>query len=171
MVIPPDKTTVLDLNDKTLTNAKGHTITNNGTLTINGGGTVDNVSHQKAAVLNNVGGTVTINGGSYTRSAEASTSDKNSGNNSYYVIENQGTMTIADGTFKFSDANTGLFSSLIHNGWYDGSKNTNKVESVLNISGGSFTGGVITLKNDDYGSGCHDRWDLYPACQQLLVHL
>ena len=152
VVIPPDKTTVLDLNDKTLTNAKGHTITNNGTLTINGGGTVDNVSHQKAAVLNNVGGTVTINGGSYTRSAEASTSDKNSGNNSYYVIENQGTMTIADGTFKFSDANTGLFSSLIHNGWYDGSKNTNKVESVLNISGGSFTGGVITLKNDDYGS-------------------
>ena len=154
IAIPSGKTLTLDLNGKTLTNVSSNTITNNGTLTITGEGTVDNVTHAKAAVWNNVGGTVIIDGGAYTRSAEASTSATNSGNNSYYVIDNYGTLTINKGTFKFSDANTGAFSSLIHNGWYDGSKNTSGQNAVMTINDGNFTqgtGGKITVKNDDYG--------------------
>lgn len=154
ITIPSDKTVTLNLNGKKLTNVSSNTITNNGTLTITGEGTVDNVTHAKAAVWNNVGGTVIIDGGAYTRSAEASTSATNSGNNSYYVIDNYGTLTINKGTFKFSDTNAGAFSSLIHNGWYDGSKNTSGQNAVMTINDGNFTqgtGGKITVKNDDYG--------------------
>lgn len=51
--IPAGVTVALDLNGKTLTNEAGkHTITNNGTLTVKGGGTVDNVSHAKGALVN-----------------------------------------------------------------------------------------------------------------------
>lgn len=154
VVIPSDKTVTLNLNGKKLTNVSSNTITNNGTLTITGEGTVDNVTHAKAAVWNNVGGTVIIDGGAYTRSAEASTNATNSGNNSYYVIDNYGTLTINKGTFKFSDTNAGAFSSLIHNGWYDGRKNTSERNAVMTINDGNFTqgtGGKITVKNDDYG--------------------
>lgn len=154
LVIPADKTVTLNLNGKKLTNVSSNTITNNGTLTITGEGTVDNVTHAKAAVWNNVGGTVIIDGGAYTRSTEASASATNSGNNSYYVIDNYGTLTINKGTFKFSDTNAGAFSSLIHNGWYDGSKNTSGKNAVMTINDGNFTqgtGGKITVKNDDYG--------------------
>ncbi len=148
---------ILDLGEYILTNDAGkHTIEvmKGGNLTITGKGTVDNVSHQKAAIKNNLGGTVTINGGSYTRSAEASQSGEDSGDNSYYVIDNQGAMDITAGTFKFSDTNDGAFSSLIHNGWYTASQNTEEVYATMNISGGEFTqgkGGKITLKNDDWG--------------------
>lgn len=153
--IPAGKTITLDLAGHTLTNVSSNTITNSGTLTITGNGTVDNVTHQKAAVMNNVGGTVTIENGKFTRSAEASTSEINSGNNSYYVIDNYGTMTVNNGTFMFSDTNAGLYSSLIHNGWYDGSKNTSKAVATMTINSGDFTkaqGGKITVKNDDYGN-------------------
>lgn len=151
VVVPADKTITLDLNGKKLTNVSSNTITNNGTLTITGTGTVDNVTHQKAALYNK--GTATVEGGTYTRSAEAS-SATNSGNNSYYVIDNYGTLTINKGTFKFSDTNAGAFSSLIHNGWYDGSQNTSGQNAVMTINDGNFTqgtGGKITVKNDDYG--------------------
>ena len=154
VTVPAGKTVTLNLNGKKLTNVSSNTITNNGTLTITGEGTVDNVTHAKAAVWNNVGGTVIIDGGAYTRSAEASTSATNSDNNSYYVIDNYGTLTINKGTFKFSDTHEGAFSSLIHNGWYDGRKNTSEQNAVMTINDGNFTqgtGGKITVKNDDYG--------------------
>lgn len=135
-----------------LTNTAGkHTITNNGTLTITGSGTVDNVSHGKAAVENADTGKCTIESGTFTRSAEASKGGKDSGGNSYYVIENVGEMSLAGGIYKFSENNTGLLSSLIHNGWYDGEKNTTKANAIMHITGGTYTGGKITLKNDDYG--------------------
>lgn len=152
VTVPAGKTVTLNLNSKKLTNVSSNTITNNGTLTITGTGTVDNVTHQKAALYNK--GTATVEGGTYTRSAEASTSATNSGNNSYYVIDNYGTLTINKGTFKFSDTNAGAFSSLIHNGWYDSSKNTSGQNAVMTINDGNFTqgtGGKITVKNDDYG--------------------
>lgn len=152
VVVPADKTITLDLNGNKLTNKTNHTILNNGTLTITGTGTVDNVTHQKAALYNK--GTATVEGGAYTRSTEASASATNSGNNSYYVIDKYGTLTINKGTFKFSDTNAGAFSSLIHNGWYDGSKNTSGKNAVMTINDGNFTqgtGGKITVKNDDYG--------------------
>ena len=155
ITIAQDKDITLDLNGKKLTNVASHTIFNKGTLTINGNnGTVDNVTNGTAAVYNDVTGKVTINGGSYTRSAEASKDENNSGGNSWYVIHNYGIMNINKGTFKFSDTNVGAFSSLIHNGWYDGSQNTAQKNAVMTINDGDFTqgtGGKITVKNDDYG--------------------
>lgn len=147
--IPAGVTITLDLNGKTLTNeANKHTITNEGTLTIKGDGTVDNVSHAKAAVYNKQGATATLSGGKFTRSKETGKSDSVSGGNSYYNILNQGEMTINSGV---EVSQTGHFSSLIDNGWYDGSKNTANAIAKLTINGGTFSGGLNTIKNDDFG--------------------
>ena len=146
LTIPADKNIVLNLGGFKLTNVTGHTITNNGTLTIEGTGTVDNLTHQKAAIYNNEGGTVILNGGTYTRSQEKGADANNSGGNSYYNIVNWGEMTINNGAEVKSN---GHFSSLIENGFYDGTgKATNP---KLTINGGTFSGGLNTVKNDDCG--------------------
>jgi hypothetical protein len=158
-------TATLDLNGKTLTNtANNHTITveNGGTLTITDSssstkGTIDNVSNQKAAIFNN--GTVTIKGGvKITRSKEtgekpASGTEKNT----YYNIVNHGKdITIEDA----SVSQSGNFSSLIENGYYKYSSTdptlgyvttTNDPAPALTINGGSFSGGINTIKNDEGG--------------------
>lgn len=148
ITVPEGKNIVLNLNGKTVTNSTSHTIYNKGTLKVVGDGTVDNVTHAKAAVYNEAGAVAELNGGSYVRSAEAGSSSKDNGGNSYYVILNHGTMTVnaTVGNGK------GAYSSLIENGWYDGSKNTSGQESVLTINDGTFTGGLNTIKNDDYGN-------------------
>ena len=108
----------LDLGTFTLTNKAGeHTIVNNGTLTITGTGTVDNVSHARAAQFNNEGATAVLNGGSFTRSQENGKSKEDSGNNSFYTIQNLGTMTINAGV---SVTQNGCFSSMVANGYYNG---------------------------------------------------
>ena len=133
--IPTGVTVTLDLNGKTLTNEdKEDTITNNGTLTVKGNGTVDNVSHGKGALVNK--GTATINGGTFTRSQEKGDSPTNDGGNSWYVIYNQGTLTVTGGTVR----NTSGYSSLVCN------KN-----GTLNVNGGNFYNNFIALKNDDNG--------------------
>ena len=135
ITIPAGKNITLDLNGQTLTNEAGnHTITNEGTLTIKGDGTVDNVSHGRGALVNK--GTATINGGTFTRSQEKGDSPSNSGGNSWYVIDNQGTLTVTGGTVK----NTSGFSSLVRN-----------MNGTLNVNGGNFSNEFIALKNDDNG--------------------
>ena len=146
LTIPAGKSIVLDLNGHTLTNKTGHTITNYGTLTITGTGTVDNISHQRAAVYNAKGGVVTLNGGTYTRSKEAGKDKTDSGENSYYNIQNHGEMTINDGV---TVKQKGNFSSMIASGFYDGTKETTNPKLVIN--GGTFSGGMNTIKNDDRG--------------------
>ena len=147
LTIPTNKNIVLELAaGSKLTNVSGHTITNNGTLTIEGTGTVDNITHGKAAVYNNVGGTVILNGGTYTRSKENGQSASASGGNSYYNIVNWGEMTINDGV---EVKQSGHFSSMIENGFYDGTGKTN--DPKLTINGGTFSGGLNTVKNDDRG--------------------
>ena len=42
----------------------------NGNLTIEGEGTIDNVSHGRAAVYNELGASALLKGGTYTRSQE-----------------------------------------------------------------------------------------------------
>ena len=148
IVIPERAELTLNLNGKTLTNHEDHTITNKGTLTITGGGTVDNVTHARAAIQNEPGGNVVLNGGAYTRSKENGQNAEASGGNSYYNIVNHGTMEINSGV---SVMQNGQFSSMIENGWYNGSQNTGKENSVLTINGGTFSGGLNTIKNDDYG--------------------
>ena len=157
VTIPAGMTVTLDLNGHKLTNASGHTITNNGNLTVtgNGNGTVDNISHGKAALYNNTGATATLNGGTFTRSAEKGTASPNSANgNSWYTVKNYGTMTINSNT---TITNTGSYSSAVVNGWYDASnagsngEPARTADAVLTINGGNISGGKITVKNDDYG--------------------
>ena len=147
-----------------LTNKAGsHTIINNGTLTITGTGTVDNVSHGCAALYNAPGAVATLNGGTFDRSHEAGASKDNNGGNSYYTIKNFGTITVnpdvtvqQDGTA--NGGTTGKYSSLFANGWYDistagqsGKEPAHSSDAVLVINGGTFKGGLNTVKNDDAG--------------------
>lgn len=151
VVIPDDKTITLDLNGKKIVNsttaqdskvandARKHTITNNGTLTIMdsvGGGVVDNVSHGRAALYNN--GTITeIKGGKFTRSVDNSTDSESANGNSWYVVYNAEGATIS----KISNGEflaLGHFSSLFSN-----------CGTIDEISGGTFTQDhFIAFKNE-----------------------
>ena len=147
ITIPTGVTAMLDLSGKTLTNKAGkHTITveNGGKLNISdsvGTGVVDNTSHEKAAIYNK--GEVTLNGGTFERSAEKGTySPYSDGGNSWYTIANYGTMEINTGV---TVENAGGYSSMIRNGG-DVTADCN-----LTIEGGNFAGGVNTVKNDSFG--------------------
>ena len=159
ITIPAGKDFTLDLNGKTLSNGKvltngtvkenaqDHTITVEAgaklTIVDNvGGGTVDNITHGKAAIVNK--GEVVLNGGTYTRSLENADNNKeDSKGNSYYTVVNYGTMTINDGV---KVENVGHYSSMIRNGGVE----TN--ECCLTINGGTFDGGINTVKNDVMGA-------------------
>ncbi len=147
ITIPTGVTAMLDLSGKTLTNKAGkHTITveNGGKLNISdsvGTGVVDNTSHGKAAIYNK--GEVTLNGGTFERSAEKGTySPYSDGGNSWYTIANYGTMEINTGV---TVETAGGYSSMIRNGG-DVTADCN-----LTIEGGNFAGGVNTVKNDSFG--------------------
>ena len=133
-------------------------------------GTIDNVSHGKAAVVNH--GTFVLNSGSLTRSAEASTLSEDgntaSGSNSWYVVWNTGNMTVNGGKILFSADNQGYYSSLIDNGWADPSKNTEKTFATLTVTGGELSGGKITIKNDDYGILDIQGGTLTQACESFF---
>ena len=142
IVIENGNTITLDLNGYTLTNTDGkHTIENNGTLTINDSsndktGTVDNVIHARGALVNHEGAVATLNGGKFYRSLEAGNSPDNNGGNSWYTILNQGTMTINDGA---TVENGGCYSANI------------RTDSELTVNGGTFKGGINTIKVDENG--------------------
>ena len=154
ITIPAGKTMTLDLNGKTLTNVNDHTILNNGNLTITGTGKVDNISHAKGALYNK--GTVVVNGGTFDRSKENGKTSNDSGSNSWYTIKNVGSMTIHDGaTVQTAGNNTtlGKFSSLVSNGYFNAGDYTNNrglEQPILTIDGGTFRGGLNTIKNDDH---------------------
>ena len=162
--VTAEKPVTINLNGFTITNdpskGTGDTFTVNlgSTLTISGEGTVDNTSHGKAAIYNN--GTVTLDGGTYTRSAENSsyTDSKQPNFNSYYVILNHGDMTIDEGV---NIVSSGTYSSLINTGYRDYLAEDERSGYIagkgkeypqLTISGGTFEGGVITIKNDLNGT-------------------
>ena len=153
VTIPADETITLNLNGMTLTNVDDHTILNNGNLTITGTGRVDNISHAKGALYNK--GTVVINGGTFDRSKENGKTSNDSGSNSWYTIKNVGSMTIHDGATVQTAGNNaalGKFSSLVSNGYFDANDySTNKGldQPILTIDGGTFRGGLNTIKNDD----------------------
>lgn len=140
VTVPEGKSLTLDLAGRTLTNTDGqHTVTveKGATLTVTDFsadkiGVIDNVSHGKGALVNY--GTATVEGGKLTRSAEASTSPTNSGDNSWYVIDNQGTLTFNGGNV----VNEGYFSSLVRN-----------AAGTLTINGGTFKNHFIAVKNED----------------------
>ena len=141
------KDITIDLNGKTVKNVTSDTITvelgAKLTITGTGTGTVDNVTHGKAALINN--GTATLDGGTYMRSQEDDGNSKDSpGNNSYYTIVNASgaAMTINAGV---SVTNKGNFSSMIRNG------GTGDAIATMTINGGTFNGGINSVKNDSTG--------------------
>ena len=115
--ISADKDITLDLGNSKQTNKSGDTITveKGGKLSISdsvGTGVVDNTSHGKGAIVNS--GEVTLNGGTFKRSAEKGTySPYVNGGNSWYTIANYGTMEINTGV---TVENAGGYSSMIRNG-------------------------------------------------------
>ena len=127
----------IDLNGYTITNEDGKdtiTISNGASLAIEGNGTVDNVSHGKAAIWNN--GTCTLNGGMFTGGIYTINNDCaanltiNGGtftNDTQTVFQNHGTATVTGGTF---------VGTLINN------YGLNSDVSIVNISGGNFKGGI-----------------------------
>lgn len=140
VTVAEGKNLTLDLNSFKLANVKGHTITNNGTLTITDSsevktGTVDNLTHGKGALVN--AGTTTLEGGIFERSNEAGKLDPYSnGGNSWYTVQNKGTMTIKDGT---TVRNGGGYSSNLCN--------ADDTNAKLVINGGTFAGGINAVKN------------------------
>ena len=170
-IIDAGASLTIDLNGHKITNANGqNTIENHGTLVINDSsqdktGVVDNISHGKAAIYNYPTGTVTLNGGTFDRSYEKGSTSEENGGNSYYTLKNFGTMTINPGVTVQQDGTsnggtTGKYSSLVANGWYSIStagqegQEPEKVGNgaTLTINGGTFKGGLNTIKNDDCGT-------------------
>lgn len=146
VVVPEGKTITLDLNGKTLTNVKDHTILNKGTLIIDGKGTVDNISHTKGAVYNDEGATATLKSGIYIRSKEDGKKDSNS----WYNILNHGTMTMEkDVVVKQGEAFG--YSSLVENGFFNKGDKKGSNLAKLTIEGGNYSGGKYTVKNDEWG--------------------
>lgn len=141
ITIPKDKTVTLNLGAFTLTGDGNHTITNEGTLTVIGSGKVVNTDGGKAALFNNVNAKANLNGGTF----EGTT---------WYVIKNLGTITMNGASVTQNDAG----SSAIDNGWYGNPGNDCNVKypgngytAKLTIANGNFSGGMNTVKNDDYG--------------------
>lgn len=145
VTIPANKTVTLTIEDGvTLTNEAGkHTVTveKGAELTLKGSGTVDNVVHARGALVNN--GTTTLTGSvKLTRSQEAGSSASNNGGNSWYVVDNHGTLTIEENA---SVKATGLYSSLIRN-----MGNSASDTAKIYVKGGEMENQFIALKNDDF---------------------
>lgn len=141
ITIPAGKTVTLNLGAFTLTGNGNHTITNNGTLTVVGSGKVENTDGGKAALFNNVNAIANLNGGTFE-------------GNTWYVIKNLGTITMNGASVTQNDAG----SSAIDNGWYGNPGNDcnvthpgNGYTAKLTIANGNFSGGMNTVKNDNYG--------------------
>lgn len=157
----------LDLGGHNLTNsgtaAGSHTIVNYGTLTVTGNGTVDNTVHNGGALVNY--GVAILSGGTFIRSQEAGANGSANGN-SWYTLKNYGHLTIKEGTTvttRLEDETgkrVGTCSSLIANGYQnekDHTNNSGKVtanvgnNATIVIEGGTFSGGINTVKNDEGG--------------------
>ncbi|HIX18905.1 MAG TPA: LPXTG cell wall anchor domain-containing protein [Candidatus Gemmiger faecavium] len=137
VTIPASANIAIDIAEGvTLTGTdSGHAITNNGTLTVTGEGTVKAMASSKGAVENF--GTANLKGAKFTR--EVYTPGGN-----WYVLDNQGTMNISDTAYVYAEAPD---ASLIRN---LGTSLDQK--ATLNISGGVITQNeFIAVKNDDYG--------------------
>ena len=106
-------------------------------MTIDGtAGTVDNVTHAKAALDND--GVAILNSGNFIRSKENGINSTTSGGNSFYTIRNHGDMTINSSV---SVSQNGRYSSMIENGWQNGKENKTGTASLMEINGRTFSGG------------------------------
>lgn len=135
VVIAQGKEVNLNLNGYRLSNSASHTIVNNGTLTLIGGGTVYNGTHKMAALSNT--GVATVNGVTLERIYVAKTDT--TAPNSHYTVDNTngGTMTLINATV-ISENN--MVTSLVRN-----------IGATMTIESGEYTTANIIIKNDDLG--------------------
>lgn len=186
ITVPEGKDIALDLNGFTLTNESDHTIMNYGVLTIvddsmAGTGTVDNVTHARGALFNF--GEAILLGGTYTRSLENGSSATESGGNSWYVIKNLGHLTIGeeDAECDVAVTQSGHFSSMITNGYYNaddsgdhlqysGSVTTEDKIPTLVINGGTFSGGINTVKNDNHSVAVINGGEFTNVSQAVVLN-
>lgn len=135
--VPAGKTVTIDLNGYNITGNGTDgtydthpTIRNLGTLTIIGSGVIGNKQSGQSAIFNT--GTATLSGGTYTSTG-------------WYVLRNEGTMTINDGV-KVSQGNisaTPVINGLTRNVANKGTQGT------MTINGGDFSGYYNVVKNGD----------------------
>ena len=147
IVVKSGSNVTIDLNGYNLTvDGDAITVESGATATIRGSGS--KVNSTQGAVVN-LGGTVTIESGTYNSSE-------------WYTIKNLANMTIKGGVFTQDTNNTGN-SSLIANGWYNGKTSSendrnvpvptgNSPVAILTIDGGTFTQYTTTstIKSDDW---------------------
>ena len=135
-------TVTIDLNGYTITGNGSHAIENHGNLTVQGKGEIVSNDGGKAALYNAPGATAALNGGTFS-------------GNTWYVIKNLGTLTMDGANLVQNDAG----SSAIDNGYYGDPSNDcgeeepkeNGASVSLTIKSGEFSGGMNTVKNDDFG--------------------
>lgn len=139
--VPGDVTVTIDLNGHTITSSGSHAIENHGNLTVQGEGKIVSKDGGKAALYNAPGTTAALNGGTFS-------------GDTWYVIKNLGTLTMDGANLVQND--TG--SSAIDNGYYGDPNNdcgvtypTQGASVSLTIKSGEFSGGMNTVKNDDFG--------------------
>ena len=150
VTIPAEKNIAFDLAGHKITSNNGHTITNNGTLSIGDSsaeksGIVDCVTKSKAALFNGPTGVVEeISAGTFERSAETDTAGIYG---SYYLIENQGKINkISGGDFHSGDGaveHLGAIGSLIRNGGGEPIK-----AEIGSITGGTYRNAANIIKNE-----------------------
>ena len=153
VVIPNGYEVTLDLAGFTLSNSieddmNEYTITNNGTLTVKdsiGTGAVYNAGTKlKGCLVNLKGGIVTIKGGKWWTDAPRTTG-------AWYYIVNLGTLMTIDSAEVPGVAPN---ASTVRNGFYttaEYDENWNGAYPKLVINGGTFTGNLIPVKNDEGG--------------------
>ncbi len=140
--IPKDKAIIIKLNGHGITVNGDHAIEVHGTLTVEGTGTVKNEgAGSYAALAVYPDANVELNGGAFQ-------------DETWYTIKNLGTLVINE---EVTVSRTDPGSSLIDNGWYGNEGNDlgldypANAEVSLTINGGAFSGGMNTVKNDDFG--------------------
>lgn len=156
-VVKSGEKITLDLGEYTLTNSGDFDtikVLLGGELIIEGSGVITNTALNKAPLFNN--GKTTINGGTISVKAD---------DTAFYAILNHGEMIVNEGATIKMVEKTGYdkFSghshpSLIDNGYssYTSTderkgyvEGVNQAEATLTVNGGTFDGGLNTIKNDD----------------------
>ena len=144
IVIPDGKNITLALAGNTVTGTASETaviVAENAVLNISDGTII--APSGKAGIEND--GTAVLDNIKVLRT-DGGASAKSSVTNDYYVLVNHGTMTLNDGVY-IEAPHSG--TSLVENGYVDGSAQTAPVKLVIN--GGSYIGGLNPVKNDDWG--------------------